>query len=707
METPSLYESREWFRTTLASIGDVVIATDRAGRVVFLNPSAAALTGWAEAEALGREITEVFRIVNEHTREVIENPVTTVLREGTVVGLANHTLLIARDGVERPIDDSAAPIRDAQGELLGAVLVFRDITERRRAEEARIRLAAIVESSDDAIISKTMDGIITSWNRGAERLYGYTATEMVGQPIARLIPPDLADDFPMIMARLRRGERIEHYETQRLAKDGTRRDVSLTISPLYDSTGQIIGASKVARDITARKQTEAELDRRRQETVLLADLVQQLSASLDLDTVLQRVATGAQVLCGSAGAVLALWDTDAAGLVVRQAVGASVGAYAGLHIMPGQGLAGQVLRTGKPWRTDDYAADARFDKAYLAEARAAGHLAVLAVPIFMDGRIEGLLYASNPTTRPFTAGDEEILVRLATHASLALRNAQLYRQAQVELAERQRAEAALARAAATLEARVAERTAALQHEMTERQRLEQEAQRVQHFALLGRLAAGVSHEIRNPLGAVFLQVDLLAEELRDQAPASAALVAETLTEIRANLARLEDLVQDYLSLVRAAHITPTPEDLGAALRAWVPEWQALVAAHGSVGHWEGLEGLGLVPLHANTLRRALLNLLQNALEAMPQGGSLTLAGQGTPTHVQLQVRDTGSGIPAAQLARIFEPLYTTKPGGTGLGLYIVQEIVAAHGGQVTVESREGQGTTVTVTLPRAVSGAAG
>ena len=183
-----------------------------------------------------------------------------------------------------------------------------------------------------------------------------------------------------------------------------------------------------------------------------------------------------------------------------------------------QGLGGQVLRTGQPWRTEDYAADPRFSKEFLARARAAGHLAVLAVPIVIAGRVEGLLYASNLASRPFTDADEAILVRLAAHAALAMQNAQLYRQAQADLAERRTAEAALARAAAELEQRVAERTAALHQEMAQRQRLEQEAQRVQHFALLGRLAAGVSHELRNPLGAVFLYVDLLEEELPARPP---------------------------------------------------------------------------------------------------------------------------------------------------------------------------------------------
>jgi signal transduction histidine kinase len=244
------------------------------------------------------------------------------------------------------------------------------------------------------------------------------------------------------------------------------------------------------------------------------------------------------------------------------------------------------------------------------------------------------------------------------------------------------------------------KTAALQREMAERQRLEREAQRAQHFALLGRLAAGVSHEIRNPLAALFLHVDLLEEELQQSAPESAAQVVQEFAEIRTQLARLDDLVQDYLSLARVVQIERTPQDLGAAIHQWIAEWQRLAVTHGVTLRLEELENLGLVAFHPGTLRRAILNLVQNALEAMPQSGTLTLIGQSTATHVQLQVRDTGNGMPAEQLSRIFEPLYTTKPGGTGLGLYIVQEIVAAHGGQVTVESVIGQGTTFTLTLPR-------
>jgi signal transduction histidine kinase len=242
------------------------------------------------------------------------------------------------------------------------------------------------------------------------------------------------------------------------------------------------------------------------------------------------------------------------------------------------------------------------------------------------------------------------------------------------------------------------KTAALQREMAERQRLEREAQRAQHFAMLGRLAAGVSHEIRNPLAALFLHVDLLEEELQQPTPESATQVIQVLAEIRMNLARLEDLVQDYLTLVRTSQIERTPQNLGAVLQVWAVEWQQLATSQGVLLRLEALEDLGPVALHASTLRRAVLNLVQNALDAMPQGGTLTLTGQRTATHVQLRIRDTGRGIPTEQLAKIFEPLYTTKPGGSGLGLYIVQEIVAAHGGTLTVESALGCGTTFTITL---------
>ena len=224
----------------------------------------------------------VFRISNQVTGQTVENPVARVLREGVVVGLANHTALTARDGTTRPIDDTAAPILDDGGHIQGVVLVFHDVTERyaaedsmresrqaryaaevalRQAEDTRLVLAAIVESSDDAIIGETLDGVITSWNQPAERMLGYAAAEIIGKPITTLMPPEHSEDVRLLLGRIRRGERVGHFETQRLAKDGRVIDVSLSISPIRDAVGTIIGAAKVARDITDRRRVDAERER--------------------------------------------------------------------------------------------------------------------------------------------------------------------------------------------------------------------------------------------------------------------------------------------------------------------------------------------------------------------------------------------------------------------------------------------------------------
>ena len=253
----ALRQQSEWLRTTLASIGDAVLTTDGEGRVTFMNRVAEDLTGWSQADALGQLLTDVFRILHETTRDAVDNPALRALQTGTVIRLANHTVLLARTGEEHAIDDSAAPIRNEAGDTVGAVLVFRDVSERRRTDLARAHLAAIVESSDDAIVSKTLQSVILSWNRGAERLFGYSPDEAIGRSITILIPPERLDEEAQILTRIIRGEHIEHFETVRVRKDGGRMDVSLSVSPIRDATGAIIGASKIARDITHRKSLEA------------------------------------------------------------------------------------------------------------------------------------------------------------------------------------------------------------------------------------------------------------------------------------------------------------------------------------------------------------------------------------------------------------------------------------------------------------------
>jgi len=254
--------ARNLLRVTLHSIGDAVIVTDETGLVRTLNPEAERLTGWKQRECSGKPLSEVFRIVNEQTGEPVENPIDKVLRHGGTVALANHTLLIRKDGTRTPIDDSAAPIRGKSGPLQGVVLVFRDVTQNRAAERAQAHLAAIVHYSGDAIVTKDLNGIVLTWNAAAEKLFGYRPEEIIGKSITLLLPPERLHEEAEILARLRAGQSSERLETVRVTKDGRRLYVSISVSPLRDRDGVIIGASKIVHDITDRKIAEVALHER-------------------------------------------------------------------------------------------------------------------------------------------------------------------------------------------------------------------------------------------------------------------------------------------------------------------------------------------------------------------------------------------------------------------------------------------------------------
>lgn len=253
-------EQRERWRVTLGSIGDGVVATDTQGRVTFINAVAEQLTAWSLADAAGKPLREVFRITNERTGDPVENPVDKALREGRVVGLANHTVLHARDGRSCAIDDSAAPVRDARGQIIGVVLVFRDVSSSRRVELEHHRLAALVASSEDAIIGETLDGIVTDWNAAAERMFGYAADEAIGKPLHSLIVPESrVAELEAIHQQVIAGERVEHLETTRVHKDGRHMHISLSVSPIHDLQGEVIGIAAIDRNIGHRKELEEQL----------------------------------------------------------------------------------------------------------------------------------------------------------------------------------------------------------------------------------------------------------------------------------------------------------------------------------------------------------------------------------------------------------------------------------------------------------------
>jgi two-component system, NtrC family, sensor histidine kinase HydH len=239
--------------------------------------------------------------------------------------------------------------------------------------------------------------------------------------------------------------------------------------------------------------------------------------------------------------------------------------------------------------------------------------------------------------------------------------------------------------------------------MREMALLEARLRRDARLIMLGRLAGALAHEIRNPLNTIFLQVDILDEELRQPTPDHRAQLEQSVQTLKIEITRLKALIQDYLSLARLSEVRREPVDIGAMLTSFAQEMQASLADSRIMVQLEGLESLGVGVLHPPAFRRALLNLVQNARDAMPQGGTLTLRGWRTATQIHLAIGDTGQGIPAEQLPLLFTPFHTTKPEGTGLGLYVVQEIVGTHGGTLDVASEPDRGTTITITLPQTSS----
>jgi len=247
-------ESEDMESARLAAIvessDDAIIGKDLSGTIISWNRAAETLFGYSSDEAVGNPVT----ILIPEDRFNEEPEILEKIRQGKKIE-HYETVRRRKDGSLLDISLSVSPIVDKTGQVIGASKIVRDITETKAAGADRSRLAAIVDSSDDAIISKDLDGTITSWNRGAQRIFGYTADEIIGRPITILIPEERHNEEPGILEKIRNGERIDHYQTVRRRKDGSLLDISLSVSPIADSTGKIIGAAKIARDITEQIQS--------------------------------------------------------------------------------------------------------------------------------------------------------------------------------------------------------------------------------------------------------------------------------------------------------------------------------------------------------------------------------------------------------------------------------------------------------------------
>jgi PAS domain S-box-containing protein len=738
-----------------AQTQDLILFFHQDGRIVDANQAAVSAYGY-DRETL---LTMTIHDLRESTTLPL---VDSQLVEADTCGIRFETVHQRQDGSTFPVEVSSIGA-EIGGERL-IMSIIRNITARKQAEEAlrqsEERFAKAFNASPHLVsISTLAEGRYLAVNNAVLQATGYRRDEMIGHTSTALgIFPSRRD---VLLDALRDGA-VRDLELEVRGKDGRMQTVLLSAELItVDAQPCILTSSK---DITAHKQVEAALRRERELLQKIIDTIPVMIAIYQPDTQVLQLNREFERLTGWSTAEARQVDlmvqcypepayreevraymeslqpgwkdiqmttrdgrvieSSWANLQLSDATRIGVGiditerkwAETALRASEEQFRSMADTAPAMLWVTDPTGActflsrgwyeftgqteatglDYGWTDAVHPEDRKAARTTFLAAhiqrqPFQLDyrlRRIDGIYRWAIDAGRPRFAASGEFLGCVG---------------AVIDITERKLAEEALRTLNSELEQRIEERTTALRLEMAKRQRLEQETQRARHFAMLGRLAAGVSHEIRNPLAAVFLHTDLLEEELQQPSPDSPVQIAESLREIKAHLARLDDLVQDYLSLVRVHTIQCEVQDLGAVMQVWHAEFQVLATARGVTLQMDGLAGLGAVAFHPSTLRRALLNLVQNAFDAMPHGGTITLAGQGAATHVRLSVQDRGNGIPTEHLEQIFEPLYTTKPGGTGLGLYIVQEIVTAHGGHITVQSVEGQGTTFTLILPRAVA----
>lgn len=398
------------FHTTLASIGEGVVVTDATGRVSFINSVAEKLTGCDLASARGLSVETVVRLLDEVTREPVEHPVMRALRLQGPVDKVEHTVLLARDGQERSVEQSAAPLLDSRGRITGVVLVCRDVSHTRRWNIERGRLAALLASSEDAIIGLSIRGAVVTWNSGAEQLYGYTAEEAVGQRLAALtVPADLVQQFNDILARVARGERVEVLEAIRTTKDGRRIEVSKRVSPILDVDGQIAGISTIDRDISQRRASERRRNARLAVTQILPQARQiEVAAPRILEAICRALhwATGSFWTLDETGSELrcsAFWqEPELQSTALREQC-------LTLPLKRGQGLPGKVWEEGDCVWIADLAKEESFLRA--SAATEAGLRSVFGCPIMLGGDFLGVIEFFH---REIQEPDEDLLELMST-----------------------------------------------------------------------------------------------------------------------------------------------------------------------------------------------------------------------------------------------------------------------------------------------------
>jgi PAS domain S-box-containing protein len=572
-------------------------------------------------------------------------------------------------------------------------------------ERLRAHLAAIVDSSEDGIIGKTLEGIVVSWNKGAERLFGFTAQEMIGQSITRVIPPEFQHEETDILAKIRRGERLERYQAIRIHKEGHRLNISLTVSPVRDASGKIVGAAKIAHDITANKQAQKALEEEARALETLNRLGQTVAAQLDLDEVVQMVTDAATELSGAAfGAFFYnVVDQNKESYWLYTLSGAPREAFARFPMPRATAVFAATFKGEGIVRSGNIKLDPRYGKNSPYTGMPPGHLPVcsyLAVPVLSrTGEVIGGLFFGHPAENVFTERSERLVAGIAAQAAIAIDKARLFQGLQRELDARTAAEEALRISEGRLKQVVMEREQLLQSERYARS----EAERLSHMK--DEFLATLSHELRTPLNAIQGWATLLR-----QREVTAEDRVRGLEAIERNVRAQAQIVSDLLDMSRIIsgkiHLEVQPISLHEIIHNAIDAVRASADAKKLRIHTLLDSSVGFVRGDPSRLQQILWNLLTNAVKFTPAGGRIQVVLERVNSHVEVVVEDTGIGITADFLPFVFERFrqadaaMTRRHGGLGIGLSIVKTLVELHGGSVRVKSAgANQGTTFVIALP--------